>query len=1523
MTPSKETPGAPRIATRPKVLGATVWARRLLRSGALGSIFVTLLFLSSTAVASSVLPLPPAMPGTVGSGAHAISPISPGVAGALATSSAHTTPAALSPSPAVTPPSNGSGTFFDNYPVPGYNSANFACGYGYYHIYCQNNTDEPSINYTSNGILAVAYTAFDNQTQCPGQSNTSSSVIGFTTSTNFGAKWTPAKYLSNPVCTGYDANFSSAAQPALTSLPNGTLVLAYEEYNLTSYCGYYNYTYCYDSFAPEFYYYYLWYDRIVVTESYDNGTTWTTPTVVNSVTNNSRGTYDTAGFPALQPTIADYGNTLYLAWTNWSYISFYGSANSEGVNFVTSTNGGQSWGSVSQLPDVAGYYSGTTHVAFNPYLLVLPNGSVEMAYATDFSQSIITVGTYTYYEPTVSIYLANSTDNGSSWTLHEVAGTIITQPICCAAEYQYDPVPTMTYSATTGQIFVAWDHMVFGALCQNRGTYGESCYTSETTWIDQVANSSDYGSTWMTHNISSQLVTFGPTSLWNAEFRPAISATPDGTLHLETMYENDSLCISTAYAGYCGVVQEVYSTSTDNGTTWTDPILVSPNYTANGELPYELATGWVGQYASMLSVGQTVVLAWTNEACTITFGYCYAPYEPLNATVVVSTLYTGTGLTLTFKETGLPATASWSASIMGNFREGAAGTSLSVSGVPPGQAIAYSVPWFNQSYGVVYVPTITPAGPSTFAASTTITVTFAEEVLFVVQSTPVFGYYCWVYSGECSNYEMSPAPGAQWVTPGTAITLSLYTVPWSTFAYPGSNMSFLSWTGTGPGNYTGLSPNITVTPTGPVNETANFVVNAYCWIDYTFSNVCLNQSSFPLTFLRNSALPNGTTWNVTIVTQNGTVVTQSTTTDSMTFGVPATPTEFFVWTVPGATTGQYWVPTTNVESPVEPLTGQLVKVNFTLEAANSTSFSTRFIETGLPAGTAWSLELGSSSYGVQSNNTTMTVAGGGPYSVNASVVYLENGYGYYAASVSSSQYVVNDSSTTTSATPGSISVDGPGVVTITYKAMYLLTTLASTGGSVTPAAGWYTAGTAITLNESPAVGYHFVGWAGSGSGSTTSSQDSQASPVITPTGPVTEFATFRKNSAPTWNLSIVSAGLPTGTGYSVSLGLNTYSGTGQFTVGEIQNGSYAVAVPYVYYNSTNTTRFVPTEISSSLNLGANDLLSIVGNGTLTIDFQAQYLLTVASTPASGGTVAPVPGQYWDDSGESIALTATPASGWEFVGWNASVSSATTTSASQTVILSSPLTVTGQFKVIPIGPPALFGLTVTETGLPTGLAWNVSVGTNGASGPTASLKIANLNGTYTVTVPTVASGVGTRWMANETTISGVSVVQNQSIAITFTEQFEVTVTSGSGGSITPAGQSWVGTGGPLTLTATANATSSFINWTGSGSGAYTGTAATTTITVTGPISELANFGPVYKTPPNQVTGSTTAGMPLALGLLVALLIAGLVVGLIVGGRRRSPPAAPPEEWQPASAEEPGVPASVYEETPETTETGGPG
>lgn len=1403
----------------------------------------------------------------------------------------------LPPAPHPHASASGPGTFFTSVAIPNPSPGNQTCPISYF---CWNNTDNPSANLTTAGYTGMAYTAYTNASPCPGMRGNStvpdaSTEVGWVVSTDFGNTWSSPVYLGNPSCTGADANYSSAMDPSLTSLGNGTFALAYVEYNYTTQS---TYSYLAPPFGLDCYD--LEYDRVVVTFSYDNGATWSTPTVINGTVNSGCAT---AGFPDLRPSITATGDSIYLAWENVSSpFDFYCCTTMFGsVNIVASTDGGSTWSSPVTVPQVVGSYFGTgTSLAMNPVLMVDNVGNVYVAYATGLTYNYVCSVTCGYQQD-ASIYVGTSSNNASSFTYVDVSDGQYLNEVSYYPSVYLDPAPILAFDSVSGQAYVGWAGGLAGSFCDNEGIYGRYCgysgYTVETIYL---SNSSNGGANWSTPR---DVV---PTTLINPNggdlsyaYNPSIAVDSSGRVHLQYTYENNSDCQTVAPYGYntsfCAPIFQMYQNSSDLGYNWTQPAQVYPNVSWFCCAGHDFYSGtWPGTYSSLVTAGSQVLLAWVTEQCPgWSLGtYCEGYYGNGYSEVVTSRLFEGAGITVTFTETGAPTGVNWTASLMGNVRVGPTGSSLSVSGVPSGAWMQFEVPWLNISYGVAYNDTLSTTSPTTFTASTTISASFTEIVLLNIQSIPYVQSYQWQY--KYVNYDMSPRPTSEWISVGTSVSMSVIASGFASPCYYCLNLSFSAWTGTGNGSVNSKALSVTVTPTSQVNETANFQLLGICNIATYYGSGCLNFTY--LTTFVESGLPAGTEWGVTLVnTSNGIATEYETNATNMSVGVGGAPVYYYLWTVPSSTSGEVWIPSTTATDPIVIPQTTAVDILYTLGAPSGASFPTIFTASGLPNGTAWSLEVGGSSYGVTANSTTLSLTGDTSFSVNGSFVYLPNGTGYYAASVNVTPYVANETASNSPA-PATVLLNGSGEVTVNYRPMYYVTVAASVGGSVGPANQWVDLGGSVALSETPASGYHFVGWSGTGSGQYTGGN---ATPTVRPTGAVSEFATFRPDSPPTWNLTLTEAGLPAGTSFSVTIGGTTYTGAGSFRVPDLPNGTVSVSAALLYLNATQTTRFVPTDLSSSLTL-ANGLLDLVANGTLTVSYETQYAVSIQTTP--GGTITPAEGLYWFNGSSSLALSATPAAGYYFGGWNGTGNGSFTSGAtSGSAVVNSPLTETAVFVLRPPAPPATYWLAVTETGLPGTVEWNVSAGGFGATGTNGTLTIYGLNGSYTLSVPAIYVGAGDRWVATPANASE-TVTSNGTFSVSFVQQYLVTVVAGPGGTATPA-SSWVVAGSVVDLTATANATSQFVNWTGTGSGSYTGTAASTSLTVNGPVTEEATFQPVA--PKTGPSGGQTGASPLmAIVLLVVLLVVGAIIGLLVGRRRGASPP-PPTPYSVEGGEAPSI------------------
>ena len=80
--------------------------------------------------------------------------------------------------------------------------------------------------------------------------------------------------------------------------------------------------------------------------------------------------------------------------------------------------------------------------------------------------------------------------------------------------------------------------------------------------------------------------------------------------------------------------------------------------------------------------------------------------------------------------------------------------------------------------------------------------------------------------------------------------------------------------------------------------------------------------------------------------------------------------------------------------------------------------------------------------------------------------------------------------------------------TANFNTQYFLTMSHGTGGTVTPMSAWKNSGAAVSIHATPANGYSFTNWTGSGTGSFSGTNNPAS---ITMGGPITETATFTHN----------------------------------------------------------------------------------------------------------------------------------------------------------------------------------------------------------------------------------------------------------------------------------------------------------------------------------------------------------------------------------------------------------------------------
>ena len=1490
---------------------------------------------------------------TLGSGPFA-SPSAPSAIPSGTAGSPLASPAIVLGAPPVTAgPTNSS--FFLNSPIPLPPSADRPCQNGTATGSCPladelNITVEPSAVVTPSGEVAVAYTALTDQSPCPAAQPYSETNIGFVTSSNGGANWSSPVYLGDPDCSSA-AEYPSAWQPAIAALGNGTLVLAYVEYNLTGRNTLGN------SLPP-------WWNplapppsRLVLTESYDGGANWSSPDVLNVSTNrNYSGVY----FAPARPSIATTGSTIYIAWERLGLAKQNPSQNGL-IALRVSTNGGSTWSPT--VPITTGY-------AFsqNPSLLVTPKGRLFLGYDTypSGASSALT-----------HVAVATSTSNGTLFTTYTIPMLYRTVPLLGPFAA---PSVSLAYSATYGRLYVGFTAMDHDA----HGAYGPQ--------LELVSTAND-GRSWQ-FSPSAPSAAYDPgtsvsgTTSSGVEpgvYAASVAVDPRGNLDVNALVENESLC----RMGQCGMMTDVELASSNNATSFSPARLVNGNITpGNGS--------WFGEdTATVVANGTPLVLypsmncpVWPRANCTAYPG----PGELEQSRLTAATPFQGPGFTVTFHAVGLNSTTIYS--VLANnvlyFANGS--TDLNLTGFPRGEVLFWSVFGINASGSVRFYPTNqSRSSESPITSNVTDTISYAAYYPIEIelpssarsltkQDCATFDSYvfppgitnltygcttpvsptCWLptyyysYNGGgraftemdwnvyCTDLVVQaavPLGEVDWMPAGTHLNASVYprnywaeifnssngpcTNPSGNISYSflecdlfTSSNQFVSWTGSGNSSVSTNQSSIQIVLDGPAYETVNVLPTGACtgYLEWTATRLYNTTNCYQLTAgfeVRESGLPNGVRWGFSLTNLSGMSSYNETSPQPYVLNDLPVGEQFDLsaWTIPTSAPLEYWVPTLPGGSTVITSFTGTVEVDYQLENVTDAIFNVTASEQGLPGGVDWSYSLNSGPGGATYNessssgsSSTIPLGYASDYLFTGGTVYRNSSISFYVLQVNLT--VLTENATPISNRSPSFALTGDVVLTVEYAPEYWVEVEASGGGSATPASGWVPSGTSVRLTATPRPGDYFVGWTGIGLGATTASERHESSLSIRPDGPVTELAVFAPTPSPTYVATFQPTGLPVDQRYTVILGSDAYSGVGVFSVGNLSEGSYALSVPYVYDNTTAATRYVMGSWNATWGVEEGSV-EVTMNGTVLVTFTTQFLLTVGSAgpdgPGSGGNTSPGSGASWKDAGAGVELTALPDPGDHLESWGGTgPGSVNTTATSFQLVVDGPLSEVAEFAANPATAPARYSLTVTETGLPAGEGWSAMVlGEPGTFSTNSTARFTGLPGSrYTLMVPMVVASPGVRYVPSGTGNYSVPVSSNTSFTVNFSEQFLLSVEAAGNGTMNVTG-GWFPFGATVTLGASPAAGWAFSDWSGSGLGSYSGLDASSVVTLNGPVEETATFAPAYSPPASR--GSPSAGLPLAVGLLVALLAAGLVVGGLLA-RRRSAPADGPTEETPTPEEE---------------------
>jgi len=224
------------------------------------------------------------------------------------------------------------------------------------------------------------------------------------------------------------------------------------------------------------------------------------------------------------------------------------------------------------------------------------------------------------------------------------------------------------------------------------------------------------------------------------------------------------------------------------------------------------------------------------------------------------------------------------------------------------------------------------------------------------------------------------------------------------------------------------------------------------------------------------------------------------------------------------------------------------------------------------------------------------------------------------------------------------------------------------------------------------------------------------------------------------------------------------------------------------------------------------------------------------------------------------------------------------------------------RVLGYVPPE-YSLNFTESGLPSGTSWGVGVNGTAASGTTASVSVAEENGTFSWTASSVGGYVASP-SGGTATING----QGSAVAVTFTP-FTYAVTFTESG--LPTGTSWSITVGGTAHTSTGT---TIVVQEPNGTYAYTvGAVAGYTASVSsGNVLVSAGSASVTVTFSTTSSSTSSSGFPLTdvLLIVVVLVVIGAIAAVLLTRRRKGGAAsrtgpAPMAPWSEGPAPPPGA------------------
>ncbi len=654
-------------------------------------------------------------------------------------------------------------------------------------------------------------------------------------------------------------------------------------------------------------------------------------------------------------------------------------------------------------------------------------GQSSLSSTTTTAAISLTNGSYTYSIGTPDKLYEN---NGGSFTVSgaPLSETVAFTLVVYSVTFTESGLPTGTkwYFNITGQTSLSSATTTIPASLSN-ATYSYVVATSNKLYAASPSegsftiNGAAYSDS-VTYSLVTYAITFTETGLpaaakWYVNITSGSSYSSTAT-SITLPESNGSYTYSIATGDKQYSPSPFSGSFTVNGAPVSESVTFSlVTYTVTfTESGLPASTKWylnVSGQSSLSSTSTTISVLEANGTYAYSIAAGNKIYNPdpssgsftVNGTAVsMPVAFTELIYLVTFRETGLPATATWYVNITSGASHSSATSSLSfnepngtylftlstnnkeyepspssstftVNGAPFNVSIVFSL----VNYNITFRESGLPSGASWYATvngskltSTASSISFLEpngSYAYSIQN-PVNGSYGvrFVPGKSSGNFTVNGAAilvnvsfvdqyyllvSIQPSSGGSASPLS----GWynsqqqvSLNGTPASSYQFLSWTGTGTGSYSGSFNPETITVKGPINETATF------------------EKLYAVTFTE-TGLPSGSKWFVNVTGPRSFYSYYG----SITFYEPNGSYSYSIGTNP------IYAPSSGSGNIV--VQGSSVSGNV---AFHLVTYSVDFIEIGLPSGAAWYVSLnGTQSASTSNSSISFTMTNGTyPYSIS-------------------------------------------------------------------------------------------------------------------------------------------------------------------------------------------------------------------------------------------------------------------------------------------------------------------------------------------------------------------------------------------------------------------------------------------------------------------------------------------------------------------------------------------------------------